>query len=238
MLIKYNPIELAATIDQLTKIEVLVKSSFVDFETGAKMRPNKKVVESWKDSLEVSLTMLKNHCEALALVETANTIKDIIQTIPSEDIRTLQSNINLIVLSIERQFNQRIFFTLSVENANLYTSDFPFGAEVGFTFPTVNREVNEAGKCYAVGRYTACVFHLMRVLEVGLRELASYVGVADFGLENWKNIIDQIEKKIRDMESLPKTIEKDIETQFLGEAAKEFSHFKMTMEKSCFPHKS
>ena len=48
-----------------------------------------------------------------------------------------------------------------------------FGEDTIAKFQPVGSDVEEAGKCYAAGRDTACVFHLMRVMEVGLRALGS-----------------------------------------------------------------
>lgn len=45
-------------------------------------------------------------------------------------------------------------------------------------------------------------------------------------LENWKNIIDQIQKEIRKLEQLPKSPVKSETLQFYSEAASNFSHFK------------
>jgi hypothetical protein len=39
-------------------------------------------------------------------------------------------------------------------------------------FPKLTEDIDEAGKCLFFGRYTAVVFHLMRVMEVGVRRLA------------------------------------------------------------------
>jgi hypothetical protein len=47
----------------------------------------------------------------------------------------------------------------------------PFGKEIPTQFPTARDDIEEAGKCLAFGRGTACVFHLMRIMEVGLRAL-------------------------------------------------------------------
>jgi hypothetical protein len=54
-----------------------------------------------------------------------------------------------------------------------------FGAEVNAKFPSVSYEIEEAGKCYALGRYTATVFHLMRTLETGVDALAKCLGIPD-----------------------------------------------------------
>lgn len=39
-------------------------------------------------------------------------------------------------------------------------------------FPSTKDEISDAVDCYALGLNTACVFHLMRVAELGLRSLA------------------------------------------------------------------
>lgn len=66
----------------------------------------------------------------------------------------------------------------------------------------------------------------MRVLEHGLRALAADVGKT-FSVQNWQNIIDQIESEIRQMgKTLPAGPEKSDRLQFLSEAAKEFVYFK------------
>src|SRR5580692_6501219 len=46
-----------------------------------------------------------------------------------------------------------------------------FGSDAVDKFETIRLEVEEAGKCLALSRGTACVFHLMRIMEVGLRAL-------------------------------------------------------------------
>jgi hypothetical protein len=47
-----------------------------------------------------------------------------------------------------------------------------FGSQVANAFPSARPDIEEAGNCLAFGRATACVFHLMRVVEHGLRALA------------------------------------------------------------------
>jgi hypothetical protein len=54
-----------------------------------------------------------------------------------------------------------------------------FGEAVSRNFPSASVDIEEAGSCYALGRYTACVFHLMRVTECGLRAVADRVAFPD-----------------------------------------------------------
>lgn len=67
--------------------------------------------------------------------------------------------------------------TLFVEPADVgYYTDptgaFQKDAAVTERFPSIRYDVEEAGKCLALSRSTACVFHLMRVMEAALRVLA------------------------------------------------------------------
>lgn len=104
----------------------------------------------------------------------------------------------------------------------------PFGEQVSKTFHQASNDIAAASRCYALDEWTACVFHLMRVLEHGLKNLSEKVGFAPDAMrqENWKNIIDQIESKIREMEALPKNAEKSAKIQVLSEAATQFRYFK------------
>ncbi len=93
-------------------------------------------------------------------------------------------------------------------------------------FSRIQVDVFSAADCFALGHYTASVFHCMRVLEYGLGALARDVGLV-FDLQQWNTIIEQIEAKITEArKSLPRGAEKNERMQFLSEAAKEFFYFK------------
>ena len=53
-----------------------------------------------------------------------------------------------------------------------------FGDDVARAFPSSKGDIDEAGKCLALDRGTACVFHLMRILEIGLQLLAAKLGIS------------------------------------------------------------
>lgn len=91
-------------------------------------------------------------------------------------------------------------------------------------FPSIVREADEAAKCFALGRETACVFHLMRILEIGLQALAVALGVPH-DKQNWENIINNIEAKIRAIGPAA-GIDWKIDEQFYSAAAVQFRYFK------------
>lgn len=55
--------------------------------------------------------------------------------------------------------------------------DALFGPEVYMGFASARKEIKSAGNCLAVDEYDAAVFHLMRVINIGLRALASSLGI-------------------------------------------------------------
>lgn len=99
-------------------------------------------------------------------------------------------------------------------------------ASVTKAFPSATPDIFAAVDCWALGHGTSCVFHSMRILEHGLRALATNLG-KEFDTQNWQNIIDQIESEIKSQsKTLPRGIEKNERLKFLSEAAKEFTYFK------------
>jgi hypothetical protein len=98
------------------------------------------------------------------------------------------------------------------------------GPDVTAKFPSVSMEAEEASKCYALCRSTACVFHLMRILEIGLNSLAHSLSVS-FQRRNWENIIGDIEAEIRNIGPTRGPSWKD-EEQFYAGAALQFRYFK------------
>ncbi|MEO7860232.1 MAG: hypothetical protein ABIU05_07265 [Nitrospirales bacterium] len=93
-------------------------------------------------------------------------------------------------------------------------------------FPSAKYEIEEAGKCYAAGRNTACVLHLMRILELGLNALAKHFNVP-YQHVNWDQIINKLPEKIKAIEGMvPKPEQWRADRQFYSEVALHFQFLK------------
>lgn len=91
----------------------------------------------------------------------------------------------------------RKFFVLPSLHADYFTEPQAFGPDVEDAFPASAFDISEAAKCRAVGRWTASVMHLMRVMEVGLSGLAHHY---DLHLDaNWNQTINLIEVRTREV---------------------------------------
>lgn len=94
---------------------------------------------------------------------------------------------------IQDDFNGVIF--LWVEHDRFYKKPHLFGEEVERCIQGIGEDIEEAGTCYAVGRYTACVFHLQRIMEAGLKALAEPTG--ERHNPNWDAILRKIDDELR-----------------------------------------
>ncbi len=71
-----------------------------------------------------------------------------------------------VLKNLESTLKGRKFFALTAKAQRLYSDDKPlFGDDVFAKFPDATKDISEAGKCLALGRNTATVFHLMRAME-------------------------------------------------------------------------
>ena len=94
-------------------------------------------------------------------------------------------------------------------------------------------------ECYALGLNTACVYHMMMVLEPGLKALAIALNVK-YNLETWRRIIHDIEDAIHGMvlaasktppgtkaPSARAAARRRDDLTLYSEAAKEFTYFRV-----------
>jgi hypothetical protein len=92
-------------------------------------------------------------------------------------------------------------FTLSAQETPFMASAEELLNSPGFSvaFPNASFEVEEAAKCVALGRYTASVFHAMRMLEIGIRALSKRLSIPDPtkpSEKNWGKILATIKAEI------------------------------------------
>ncbi|HVB53481.1 MAG TPA: hypothetical protein VNF24_04735 [Candidatus Acidoferrales bacterium] len=100
---------------------------------------------------------------------------------------------------IDDEMEAALCLSLSPREKDLYGHAAPFGNEVADAFPSAAYDIEEAAKCLALERATACVFHLVRVLEVGLHELGAALGVPDLEMQanpTWEAVLAKCDKEL------------------------------------------
>lgn len=119
---------------------------------------------------------------------------------------------------IADELDGKSFYFIS-SHVELMSDPFPFGESVNDSFPSAQYDIREAGQCLALKRSTACVFHLMRILEIGLSALVSAI---DLRMEKktWNTILNRFEAEIRSRDNKADRKKWKInDEKFLAEAA-------------------
>jgi hypothetical protein len=105
---------------------------------------------------------------------------------------------NDVISTIYMETKAKLFFAMSLPDTELYDQKEPiFGELVERKFPEASEDISEAGKCLALDRSTAAVFHMMRVMEIGTQKFGRKLGVKLATEKNWQNIIDELNKAIK-----------------------------------------
>lgn len=90
--------------------------------------------------------------------------------------------------------------TLSHLEQRLFKQSEPlFGEEVAEGFKSLTYEIDEIGKCLALGRSTAAAFHMLRCLEAAMRAISRCLSIPDpikGSDRSWARALDKINGEI------------------------------------------
>lgn len=106
--------------------------------------------------------------------------------------------------------------------------------EIWTKFPESKEDSQHAIDCYALEQNTACVFHFMRVAEVGLRNIAKNVGVKltdkrkpmPIEFATWDKVINGIKSKLIQAHALSRSVRKNERLRFYSDAADQCTYFR------------
>jgi HEPN domain-containing protein len=151
-----------------------------------------------KKGLEVTKSMLQE-CEYVGLTFSSITIKRLLERLEAGDFTA--SEYRNIIKELDGRISDElaeiVFLHLPKEHTNLYDDKPQFGSEVADKFPKAMTDIQEGAKCFAVGRSTATVFHLMRVMEYAVQYLGKRLNISLVAEKNWANILDEVDKAIK-----------------------------------------
>lgn len=194
----YKLVSLRETMELIDPISYLWLSEWsADLKRAARDYPDHLPFED-DDGIGLShLKKLLRQCEVLGFKTTAHHLFLLIASIEADrrfsEIAEIGSDVHK---SLFIELQTTVFFALQPGGEALYSEPYKGWETVVERFPKTATDIEEASKCLALNRATACVFHLMRVMEAGLYALADDLAIADVQ-ENWQNAIDQIESAVR-----------------------------------------
>jgi len=110
--------------------------------------------------------------------------------------REIADEMNAVVKGFGDELEERKLFVMTPQYASYLEAGAPlFGENVFESFPAANNDITNAGKCLALGCGTACVMHLMRVLEAGLRGIAKPLGIEN--KNDWGTYLREIDAALK-----------------------------------------
>lgn len=149
-----------------------------------------------------ALEVVQKRCNSAGLVVSATLVQKLASALDQIDKkpmtrREVASAFDHINETIEIEMRKSLFMHIPPDRAGRYDQPELLGKDVNAKFPTTQFDVVEAGNCYAAGRGTAVVFHLMRIMETGVQAFGTKLGVVLVDVKVWQNILDEINKKIK-----------------------------------------
>ena len=136
---------------------------------------SEKMIQRAKDHLSAVLSC----CDTLSLATTsalAKRMMDSLDTATAKYISFAEQSKELLS-RFSDELNATTIYALPSETAKFYAKgEVVFGDEVVKTFSDTQDDFEEAAKCLALSRGTACVFHLMRIMESAIHDLGNKLG--------------------------------------------------------------
>jgi hypothetical protein len=173
--------------------------------------------------LQEFVGQLIEHCSALGLKMSVQQLQFIMDSAARLTNAKAASELQQVDKMIRWEMEDHRFFFLSPDEARTYEQKEPlFGLDVLNNFPSAGFDIAEAGKCIALIRGTACVMHLGRVVEVGLRVLASTLQLP--ARPDWGRHLTDIEKCLEGRYKAAGA--RSADELFYSEAAAQIGHIK------------
>ena len=149
------------------------------------------------------LDLLDHTCIAAGYSGISNDIKRAITYIEGNYSQRdkAQWHLEHITDRIVDELSRHMFLYVPSDKTHYYLKNELFGRSIGDKFPKSSEDITNAGTCYALGLYTACVFHLMRVMEHCVQRFGKKLKAPiNLHKESWHQIMLHVHKKI---ETLP-----------------------------------
>lgn len=148
------------------------------------------------------LSYTKSNCELLRSQALIAEIDRIERQLNYENVLTerYKHSIEHLGNHIRDALEAESFLHVPSDASQLYEKKELFGPIVSSKFPESIQDVACAGSCLALGQPTACVFHLMRVMEDGVQALGKKLRLKiQVKVETWYQILEHVDKAIESM---------------------------------------
>jgi hypothetical protein len=178
--------------------------------SAAKSDQKGKITTEERAGIIASLDEAKIQCHKLELANSLHIIGQIKNDLfnPNAAPFYLQIGTQFRALwnAMESDISDKKFVFISKENEDYFFNESLFPDAVYDAFPDDHDELNDAGHCMAVDLNDAAAFHLLRIVEIGLRGIARNLKIkipkTPLDYAGWKDVVNRIDKRLE--EKIPK----------------------------------
>lgn len=139
-------------------------------------------------------------CERLDLPASADMCEQIIHSLKKnkdQPIGNIEKQFRELASRMEVELAAHVFLYVNRETGRFYSEPFRNWKKTCVAYPGAMYDIEEGSKALALQRNTACVFHMMRILERGLKSVATDLGInLNLKDRNWGSILKQIHEEI------------------------------------------
>ncbi len=190
-MLKFNPKEF-----------IFIFTQFSDLSRQLEAIPNlnKLLPLEVKNKIIPALNETELHCSTIGL-DLSIILIDQIRKAMEKDYSaiSLKKSLDELKSRILDEIDSPLLLGIKRNKVHYFENSIPFAQDVFDKFPSATFDIEEASKCFALARYTACVMHLQRVMEIGLKAFASTLGVwnkVKSEKPNWGRILTPIRDEI------------------------------------------
>ena len=161
-----------------------------------------KLTEEEGQKLLIVTKFRAESCDALQLPASKKSCEEIMAVLNKDacpyarDVRPLLLELNK---RTEAELRAHMYFYVSKERSIFYQKPLEGWETTGTAFPSAWYDIEEAGKCLALQRSTAAVFHLMRVIGAGVTALGKSLNEPVLDASHnltWDNVLSRCVKEL------------------------------------------
>lgn len=142
---------------------------------------------------EMFREILKDHPDQFKTYLREGRIDYVSVQLGEVDPKRMCHHLESIYVAMRGELGAILFRAIPSEKNKYCASDWLVDTPMYAKFPETVDEFQKAGRCFAYGENTACLFHLMRVTDFYLKEVTKSLGIA-YDARNWNGISKAITK--------------------------------------------
>lgn len=198
-----RPFQLVSLLDMLNfhaQVFVIMMDNLRLIHDIAGTRTGQELTDKDKSLYLSSLIDALKFCNQIGLKLSSIYLQRYIDRFDKEPSHeSLSEEIQVVIGRVQDELGAALFLHIPSERAKYFDDTPQFGELVANKFPKIIADIQDAGRCFAAGLYTASVFHLMRVMEHSTQYLGKRLNISLVHEKNWHNILEEVDKAIKNL---------------------------------------